>query len=221
MRYRVDLPLRAHPPIKHKACLGTPCVIAIAWMPFANSERNAPAINASDICAVIVSHAQRPIAIQLLARQIHQVGSQDVVGGAATSVVQDIHAVIRCDQIDFQIANVGMEDIHRDKRIARSGTRTTRNRDRAVDGGVVGDGDIGSVAVGLNNARTYVDGLSPGVGQSAIVSHGQCNGVRARSGIRMTRIDSRRCGTISEVPRPRYNRSIGIGRCIDECCRRA
>src|SRR3546814_90390 len=75
------------------------------------SERDAPAVERAGIAPAAVLHAQVPGAVEALARQVDRIGLVDVVAAPATAVVQLVHAAIRRNQVDPEIADVAVRDL--------------------------------------------------------------------------------------------------------------
>src|SRR5690606_15967626 len=94
-------------------------------------------------------HAQPPRAVEAFARQVAGVGLDDVVGAAAGAVVHAVHAAIGRDQVDLQVTDVGVLDVHAHRGSRRSVAAAPGHRDRAVGGGVIADRVVAAVAVRL------------------------------------------------------------------------
>src|SRR3546814_9197050 len=78
------------------------------------SERDAPAVERAGIAPAAVLHAQVPGAVEALARQVDRIGLVDVVAASAAAVVQLVHAAIRRNQVNPEITDVAVRDVHVD-----------------------------------------------------------------------------------------------------------
>src|SRR3546814_3891994 len=61
-----------------------------------------------------LSYAQVPGAVEALARQVDRIGLVDVVAASAAAVVQLVHAAIRRNQVNPEITDVAVRDVHVD-----------------------------------------------------------------------------------------------------------
>src|SRR5688572_27985126 len=124
------------------------------------SERDAPAVERAGITLAVVLHAQVPLAIETLAGQIDGVGLVDVVGAAAGAVVQLVHAAVRRDQVDLEVADVGVGDVDRDVGLGQAAAAAAGNVDRAAEHLAVVDGEVVTVGVGLNFVVAGITGVA-------------------------------------------------------------
>lgn len=166
----------------------------------AGSERDAPTIDPADIATRVVVHTKPPCAVDGLGGKVDGVGPEDVVDASAASVVQDVHTAVWSNQVDLEVARIGVEDVHFDRRGLGGIARATRYRDRTGDRGVVHDGDISRIAICLYFAAANIDRLGLDSRQAGAVGHRQSDGVCAGNGIRMARVDYSGIRTITEVP---------------------
>src|SRR5690606_21669855 len=118
----------------------------------AGSEGDAPAVDVAGVQAGVVAHPQLPGAVEVLAGQVHRVGLDDVVGAATGAVVQVVDRTVRRHQVDAQVADVGVTDVHGDLGVARRLAAAAGDGDRALDLAIVRDRVVGAVAVGLGTA---------------------------------------------------------------------
>src|SRR5690606_6827542 len=110
---------------------------------------------------VHVLHLQLPAAVEGFAGQVDGVGRVDVVGAvAAALVLQAVAASVRGDQVDLDVAAVGVDHLDVDLGIVRRIAATTGHGDRAVDrSALVRQVVVGAVGVGLLAATATAGGV--------------------------------------------------------------
>src|SRR5690606_18042148 len=129
--------------------------------PAVASERDAPRIEVAGIAAVHVLHLQLPAAVEGFAGQVDAVGRVDIVRAvAAALVLEAVGAAVRGDQVDLDVAAVGVDHLDVDLGIVRRIAATARHGDRAVDGSaLVRQVVVGAVGVGLLAATATAGGV--------------------------------------------------------------
>src|SRR5690606_4415077 len=108
----------------------------------------------------VVLHAQVPLAVEALAGQIDGVGLVDVVRAAAGAVVQLVHAAVRRDQVDAEVADVAVGDVDVDRGLGQAAAAAARNVDRAAEHLAVVDGEVVAVGVGLHFVVAGITGVA-------------------------------------------------------------
>src|SRR5690606_21492528 len=116
-------------------------------------------IQVAGVAAVHVLHLQLPAAIEGFAGEIDGVGRVDVVGAvAAALVLEPVAAAVRGDQVDLDVAAVGVDHLDVDLGIVRRIAATTGNRDRAVGRRAL----VGQVVVGAIGVRLFATTTAAG-----------------------------------------------------------
>ena len=82
----------------------------------------------SGIAVGVVVDPQLPVAVERLARQVQREGAAEIGRAAAGAVVQVVEAAVRRDQVDLEVAAVGVDDVERHRGVGRRPDGTARHR---------------------------------------------------------------------------------------------
>ena len=148
-----------------------------------------PAVQGADVGGGGVAHAQLPDAGGAFTVERRQrrgrdrastvvvIGGDDVLGAGAGAVVQRHHGAGRRCDIDDQVADVGVRDVHR--QIEVGDAHVIGHGDVAVHRGVVGN-RLRAVGGRVHRATDFERGAAAGAaGAAAVVGHGDLTGVHA------------------------------------------
>src|SRR5256885_12341603 len=84
--------------------------------PLSQLEVERPAVDPPAVYGRAVRGPQRPGSVGALAGQVDREGLVDVVGAAALPVPQVVDRAVRRDQVDHEVTDEGVDDVHLHRR---------------------------------------------------------------------------------------------------------